>query len=236
MLGAVRSILIAGLLAAAPLTGTSAETLLPNAATPEDVGLSGGQLARLEATTRAHIEKGLLPGAIMLVVRDDKIAWRRVMGMRDRDKGEPMKPDSLFRIYSMTKPVVSVAIMMLVEQGRMQIGDPVSRLLAQGGTLHGKRLLSPQTPAFMTADHVGATPGRPPGMGFGLGFEERKSLGMAVLPGSEGEYGWAGNAGTPFWIDPKRKLMALYMVQANVYDRVFLRNQFRTMVQAAIMR
>ncbi|MGE3648783.1 MAG: serine hydrolase domain-containing protein [Reyranellaceae bacterium] len=419
MLGAVRSILVAGLLAATPLLGAVAETLLPNAVRPEEVGLSSERLARLEAVTRAHIEKGLLPGAIMLVVRDDKIAWHRVLGMRDKDKGEPMKPDSLFRIYSMTKPVVSVAIMMLVEQGRMQIGDPVSQyipefadmkvgvekkdadgkptlelvapqramtvqdllrhtsgliygsrgnslvnkayveakvgnravsneefarlvakmplrfspgtrweygvstdilgrivevvtgkslgaaleemifkplgmadtafvlppqkvgraaqpaisrkdrpptprfdvgtkaafesgggglisstddylrfmlMLAHGGTLHGKRLLSPQTLAFMTADHVGAAPGRPPGMGFGLGFEVRKSVGMAALPGSEGEYGWAGNAGTLFWIDPKRKLMALYMVQLNDYDRVFLRNPFRPMVQAAIVK
>ena len=108
-------------------------------------------------------------------------------------------------------------------------------MLANGGTLNGKRLLGTQTVAFMTADHIGATPGRPPGLGFGLGFEVRRSTGVAVLPGSEGEYGWAGNAGTLFWIDPRRKLMALYMVQVNDYDRIFLRNQFRTMVQAAIV-
>ena len=65
----------------------------------------------------------------------------------------------------------------------------------------------------MTADHTGNRPGRPPGLGFGLGFEVRTTTGEAALPGSVGEYGWAGNAGTLFWIDPKEKLVAIMMVQ-----------------------
>jgi CubicO group peptidase (beta-lactamase class C family) len=52
-------------------------------------------------------------------------------------------------------------------------------------------------------DHTGSRPGRPPGLGFGLGFEVRTRIGDSALPGSVGEYGWAGNAGTLFWIDPK---------------------------------
>jgi len=55
------------------------------------------------------------------------------------------------------------------------------------------------------------------------------------LPGSVGEYGWAGNAGTLFWIDPEEQLIAIYMVQVSDPDRVELRNRFRTMVQAAII-
>ena len=88
------------------------------------------------------------------------------------------------------------------------------------------------------APHPGrpaARPGRPPGLGFGLGFEVRTSVGDAALPGSVGEYGWAGNAGTLFWIDPKEQLTAIYMVQVSDPDRIALRNQFRTMVQAAII-
>ena len=99
--------------------------------------------------------------------------------------------------------------------------------------MHGKRLLGKQTLAFMTADHTGNRPGRPPGLGFGLGFEVRTTTGEAALPGSVGEYGWAGNAGTLFWIDPKEQLIAIYMVQVSDPDRVALRNQFRTMVQSA---
>jgi CubicO group peptidase (beta-lactamase class C family) len=87
----------------------------------------------------------------------------------------------------------------------------------------------------MTADHTGTRAGRTPGLGFGLGFEVRTKEGEAALPGSLGEYGWAGAAGTVFWIDPKEELIAIYMVQVSELDRVFLRNQFRTMVQAAII-
>jgi CubicO group peptidase (beta-lactamase class C family) len=108
-------------------------------------------------------------------------------------------------------------------------------MLANGGVLEGKRVIGKQTLAFMTADHTGTRPGRPPGLGFGLGFEVRTMTGEAALPGSIGEYGWAGNAGTLFWIDPKNELTAIYMVQVSDPDRIALRNQFRSMVQAAIM-
>ena len=108
-------------------------------------------------------------------------------------------------------------------------------MLANGGELNGKRLIGKQTLAFMTADHTGTRPGRPPGLGFGLGFEVRTMTGEAALPGSVGEYGWAGNAGTLFWVDPKNDLTAIYMVQVSDPDRIALRNQFRSMVQAAII-
>jgi CubicO group peptidase (beta-lactamase class C family) len=108
-------------------------------------------------------------------------------------------------------------------------------MLADGGKFAGKRLLGSKTLEFMIADHTGARPGRPPGLGFGLGFEVRTSVGDAALPGSLGEYGWAGNAGTLFWIDPKEQLVAIYMVQVSDGDRIMLRNQFRTMLQSAII-
>ena len=73
-----------------------------------------------------------------------------------------------------------------------------TQMLLNGGTVNGTRLLGRQTVGFMTVDHVGAAPGRPPGLGFGLGFEVRKTAGMAALPGTVGEFGWAGNAGTLF--------------------------------------
>jgi CubicO group peptidase (beta-lactamase class C family) len=107
--------------------------------------------------------------------------------------------------------------------------------LANGGTLSGKRIIGRKTLEFMTADHVGNRPGRPPGFGFGLGFEVRTALGDSVQPGSVGEYGWSGAAGTTFWVDPKEQLYAIYMVQANEADTRELRLQFRSMVQAAIV-
>jgi CubicO group peptidase (beta-lactamase class C family) len=407
-------------LAFAAVAGTAwAEPPLPYAQRPEDVGLSSARLANLEAVTQGHIDSGVLPGAVMLVARRGKIAWTRTMGYRDRDAGDAMQPDSIFRIYSMSKPIVSVAAMLLVEEGRMQITDPVARILpeigrmkvavekpAEGGgkptfsltepgrpmtvqdllrhtsgliygargtsavnaayveanlgdrdatnetfvtrlsalplrfspgtrweygvstdvlgrvvevvsgrplgeflserilrpldmvdtsfyvpgdkvkraaqpwqrvggpamtprfdvsrkprresgggglvstmddylrfatmllndgEFDGEQILGRKTIEFMTADHVQGIPGRPPGLGFGLGFEVRRTTGMAGLPGTPGEYGWSGNAGTIFWIDPKEDLIAIYMVQVSEADRVMLRNQFRTMVQAAII-
>jgi CubicO group peptidase (beta-lactamase class C family) len=391
--------------------------ILPMAAKPEEVGLSSAQLKRLEDVTQKHIDEGLVPGAVMLVARRGKIAWMSVLGKRDVAAGDAMKYDSIFRIYSMTKPIASVALMQMVEEGKLQVSDPVSKylpeigkmkvgvektvdgkqvlqlsdpdrpmtvqdllrhtsgltygsrgttlvnqayidarigdrtatveemvhrlssvplkfspgarweygvsvdvqgrlievidgktlgeavsarvlkplgmvdtgfqvpadkvaraaqpgprpngepmtprfavndgakyesggggmvstmedylrftaMLANKGELSGKRLLGKQTVSFMTADHVGDRPGRPPGLGFGLGFEVRTTTGEAALPGSVGEYGWAGNAGTLFWIDPKEQLIAIYMVQVSDPDRVALRNQFRTMVQSAII-
>ncbi len=107
--------------------------------------------------------------------------------------------------------------------------------LANGGALNGKRIIGRKTLEFMTADHTGSRPGRPPGFGFGLGFEVRTALGDSAQPGSIGEYGWSGAAGTTFWIDSKEQLYAIYMVQANDADTRDLRMQFRTMVQAALI-
>lgn len=392
---------------------------LPMAKNPEEVGLSSLQLARIEEVTREHMKAGLVPGAVMLVARRGKIAWYKAIGLRDRDAADPMREDAIFRIYSMTKPIVSIAAMMLVEEGRMQITDPVSKylpelkgmkvgvekvdasskstlelvdtdremtiqdllrhtsgliyggrgksavneayaqakigdrtantqelvsrvsklplrfspgarweygistdvlgrvieviekktlgevlearilrpldmvdtaffvsadklgraaqpwqrpgiqpsprfdvsqkpifesgggglvgttedylrftlMLANGGEFQGKRLVGRKTVEFMTADHLGKTPAPlPPGIGFGLGFEVRTTLGEAGMAGSVGEYGWSGNAGTIFWIDPKEDLIAIYMVQVAESDRIMLRNQFRSMVKAAIIR
>ena len=391
---------------------------LPMASSPEEVGLSSRQLARIEEVTQQHITSGLLPGAVMLVARNGKIAWYKTMGTRDRDAADPMKSDAIFRFYSMTKPIVSIAAMMLVEEGRMQITDPVSMylpefkgmkvgvektsadgkstlelvdtaremtvqdllrhtsgliyggrgksavneaytqakvgdrdvdtkefasrvaklplrfspgtrweygistdvlgrvieviekrslgevlearvlrpldmvdtaffvppakmsraaqpwqrpgippsprfdvsqkpafesaggglvgtaedylrftlMLARGGEFQGRRLVGKKTIEFMTADHLGKIPGQPPGYGFGLGFQVRTSAGEAGLPGSVGDYSWSGNAGTIFWIDPKEDLIGIYMVQVADGDRIMLRNQFRSMVQSAMIR
>jgi CubicO group peptidase (beta-lactamase class C family) len=108
-------------------------------------------------------------------------------------------------------------------------------MLANKGELSGKRLLGRQTVAFMTADHVGNRPGRPPGFGFGLGFEVRTAVGDSAQPGTVGEYGWSGAAGSTFWVDPKNELFAIYMIQANADDTRDLRMQFRTMVEAALL-
>src|SRR5450755_1852324 len=109
----------------------AAESALSVATMPEEVGLSSDQLARIEAVTQKYIDGGVVPGAVMLVARRGKIAWYKSMGYRDRATKDAMRQDAIFRIYSMTKPIVTVAAMMLVEEGRMQVSDPVSRYLPE---------------------------------------------------------------------------------------------------------
>ena len=407
-----------GLLLAGSLGAAQAAEILPRAGKPEEVGISSERLARLTRVTQEHVDAGRVPGAVILITRRGRIAYHEAFGFRDRDKGLQMARDSLFRIYSMTKPITTTAAMMLQEEGRLQISDPVSRTLPElanlkvgveradasgrkifetvpvqremtlqdlmrftsgftnserstgvvnafyrdakigsrddsnaelvaklariplkyqpgtrweygvsadvlgrvvevvsgkrlgeffeerifkplgmtdtsfyvpvdklarvaqpwqrpgsppptprfdvavnakyesgggglvgtasdylrfaimflnGGKSNNVQLLGRKTVEFMTADHLGTIPIEAPGLGFGLGFQVRREAGVATLAGSVGEYGWAGNAGTLFWVDPKEQLIAIYMIQVSDPDRIALRNQFRTLVIQSII-
>jgi CubicO group peptidase (beta-lactamase class C family) len=101
---------------------------LPSAS-PEDVGFSPDRLARIGPVIKGEIEKGQYPGAVMLVVRKGKVVYFESIGQLDPASGKPMTKDAIFRLYSMTKPYVSVAAMMLVEEGRLRLTDPVSKYL-----------------------------------------------------------------------------------------------------------
>lgn len=100
-------------------------------AKPEDVGLSPERLNRISATLKAHIKKGVIPGAVAMVVRKGKIAYFESFGMRDLETSSPMQKDTIFQIYSMTKPIASVGIMILQEQGRIYLNDPVSKYIPE---------------------------------------------------------------------------------------------------------
>ena len=384
-----------------------------------DQGFSRPRLEALSAQTRADVQNGRIPGAVMLVARNGKLVYSDVIGAQDAKAGTPMRTDSIFRIYSMTKPIVSVAIMMLVEEGRMQVTDPVStyipelkgikvgiekpgadgkpvlelvtatremtiqdllrhtsgltygvfgrslvkseylkagvdswdqtnaevmqklakmplhyqpgttweysrstdvlghvlerisgqpldrylearilkplgmkdtgfhveaasqdriaepfeidpdtrakqvlaeirrppkllsggggmvstaadylrfaQMLLNGGELDGVRLLSRKTVDYMTADHLGSIKGPAPGYGFGLGFTVRTATGEGGSAGTLGDYNWAGLGGTYFWIDPKEKLIAIWMMQAPL-QRNYYRQFFRNMVYGAMLR
>jgi CubicO group peptidase (beta-lactamase class C family) len=102
---------------------------MPRASKPEDVGLSSQRLQRIRDTLQADIDKGLAPGAVLLIARRGQIANFEVLGYRDREDGAVMTPDTIFRIASMTKPVTSVAAMLLAEEGKLLIADPVSRYI-----------------------------------------------------------------------------------------------------------
>jgi CubicO group peptidase (beta-lactamase class C family) len=104
---------------------------IPTAKNPEKVGLSKERLQRISAWIQGDVEKGIVPGAVVMVLRKGKIAYYEAFGYRDKEKKIPMTRDSIFRLASMTKPFTSVAIMMLAEEGKIQLPVPVSRYLPE---------------------------------------------------------------------------------------------------------
>lgn len=405
---------------------------LPRAKNPEEVGLSSERLQRLTLGIKNDVEKGAIPGAVIIIVRQGKIAYFEAIGYQDREKKIPMARNAIFPIASMTKPFTSLAIMMLAEEGKIQLVYPVSRYLPEfkeqkvgtekkdeatgktelvlepasremtiqdllrhtsgltygifgkslvkelynkagvfdynntnaemvakiaqlplhyhpgstweysmstdvlarivevvsgmefdtfvaeriakplkladtgfwvegekqarlaepqpdpvtgkkplvrkvtarprwisggggmfstaldyarfcqmflnGGVLDGKRLVSRKTIELMTANHLppgvkyaplvpvmfaGISPTPEEGGGFGLGFGLRLEAGRSPLPGSVGDYFWAGAYGTYFWIDPKEKLITVMMMQAPA-QRLHYRYLIRHYVYQAI--
>ena len=103
-----------------------AETTLTR---PEDVGLSTQRLARITDMLKRHIAAGEISGGVTLVARHGKVAHLEATGVMDIDSKKPMTKDAIFRIASMTKPVTGVAIMMMMEEGKLRITDPVSKYI-----------------------------------------------------------------------------------------------------------
>ena len=115
--------------------------------------MSAARLARLTALFHKEIEDKKLPGAVMMVARKGKLVYASALGVRDPKSGDPMRTDAIFRIYSMTKPIVSVASMVLVEDGKLQLTDPVSKWLpafkdvkvsTDGGEVAAQRVMTVQ--------------------------------------------------------------------------------------------
>jgi CubicO group peptidase (beta-lactamase class C family) len=103
---------------------------LPHAK-PADVGLSGERLDKIMQVVKEEIGKGVVPGAVLLVARHGKIAYFESAGALNPDTKEPMTRDAIFRIYSMSKPITTVSAMMLFEEGKFSLGDPVGKYLPQ---------------------------------------------------------------------------------------------------------
>jgi len=389
---------------------------LPIANRPEDAGFSSERLERARQAIKSDVEKKIVPGAVLLVVHNGKIVTYDAIGYQQRADQTPMKKDSIFRIASMSKPITTVAAMILAEENKLDIGAPVaqylpefkdvkvgaegaapkrpmtvqdlmrhtsgltyglfgnspvdqmyrkanifnapsladmvktiasmpllhqpgeaweysvstdvlgrvvevasgmdldsfvhervtgplkmndtgfwvkssavsrlakadaqsnlpfadptqkpavfsggggmfstagdyarfSQMLLNGGELEGVRVLAPKTVALMTSDQLPPTTerhtpvamaigafGPVPEMGtsFGLGFAVRVDAGRNPVPGSIGDFSWAGITGTFFWVDPKEKLVAVQMVQAPQALIEVIWRQARTMVYQAM--
>jgi CubicO group peptidase (beta-lactamase class C family) len=419
------ALLAASALVQSVLAQSAPPQALPTAA-PASVDVSPERLARIRPAIQGEIDAGRMPGAVVMIARKGQLVYSEAIGFQDKAGGRPMTMDAIFRIYSMTKPLASVGAMMLVEEGKIQLTDPVTKYLPQfakmevlvpgadgkltrepakraitihdlfrhtagfaygefsnvpeikaayaaaklyqpdgivaesrmitpeqftagiagaplvhepgttweysmavdvlgrvveavsgqrlsvfleerlfrplkmadtgfkvpepqwsriaealpgnamldvkidplndsgggggvstaadylrfcqmmlnGGKLDGRRYLSPATVKLMTSDHLGSRPGVPalPGgllMGvegytFGLGFMVRQGPGLAGVPGSEGEYMWAGAGGTFFWIDPKEQLAVVYMAQTPGPIRPYYRRMIKALVAQAL--
>jgi CubicO group peptidase (beta-lactamase class C family) len=100
-------------------------------AEPREVGLEPVRLGRIDTAFHAEVEEGRIPGAVVLIARHGKIAYLKSFGFQDREKRIPMKTDAIFRIASLTKPIISTAALMLAEEGKLRITAPVSQYLPE---------------------------------------------------------------------------------------------------------
>jgi CubicO group peptidase (beta-lactamase class C family) len=137
---------------------TAATSLLAQTAKPEEVGLSSERLKRIHDLIERRIETRDISGAVTLVARRGRVAHLEAQGLMDLETNKPMAKDAIFRIASMTKPVVGVAVLMMIEEGKIRLSDPVSKFIPQfkdlkvavpqGGQQAGARGAAP--PRFYT--------------------------------------------------------------------------------------
>ncbi len=188
----------------AALTRAEDGSPLPRAK-PEAVGMSATRLAAMGEFFRREAERGAAAGYTILVARDGKLVYSAAVGMRDRENAVPMSLDTRYRIFSMSKPVTSVAVLMLYEEGKLQLDDPVSRFLPAFADM---RVFT----GVDAAGNIQTEPAREPitirhllshtgGFGYGAGYDRTSPLGPL----------WAGvNLGGELSSEEKiRKLAAL---------------------------
>jgi CubicO group peptidase (beta-lactamase class C family) len=112
------------------LAAAQAQTL-PMAGKPEDVGISSDRLARVRRQMQADVEAKRIPGAVLLIARNGKVASFEAVGFQERTSQKSMQKNSIFRIASMSKPITSVSVMIMAEQGKLDIGAPVAQYLPE---------------------------------------------------------------------------------------------------------
>ena len=187
---------------------------------PKAVGLSEKVLAEIQPGLAKLVAEGKLAGAVVTVARHGKVALVGTVGHRDLASKSPMTEDTIFAIASMTKPITCVAAMMLVEDGKLSLDDPVekfvpafiSQMLSNGGEFEGKRFLRRDTLTLMTSNQIGDH--KVFGvMKYGLGF----GLMMLPTPGAAEPvldfFFWAGAFSTNFWVDPRWDIFGVVMTQ-----------------------
>jgi CubicO group peptidase (beta-lactamase class C family) len=163
--------------------------LAPTLASPESAGMSKAGFDRIEAHLKSrYIEAGRFPGTQLMVYRRGKVVHSAVQGHADLERKVPVKPDTIFRIYSMTKPITSTAFMMLVEEGRVALDEPVHKYIPEWKNLGV--FVAGTAPAFLTRP-----PARPMLIvdllrhtsGLTYGFQQRSNVDAAYREKKIGE-------------------------------------------------
>ena len=126
-------------------------------AVPEDVGMSTSRLGRIAPVIQGYVDNGKIPGALTMIAREGRLVHFEKFGAQDVASAKPIEFDTIFRIYSMTKPITSIAVMMLYEEGHFQLGTPVSELIPafkdmQVYTENGEDIVDAETE--MTIKHL----------------------------------------------------------------------------------
>ena len=119
------------------------------AASPESVGISSDRLARIRPAMQRWIDRGTIAGASMMIARRGKIVYADQIGRMSKETDEALRSDAIFRIYSMTKPIVCTALMMLYEEGRFQLITPLATFIpafANVKVLQQDKEVAPQRP------------------------------------------------------------------------------------------
>jgi CubicO group peptidase (beta-lactamase class C family) len=148
-------------------------------ATPEAVGFSVERLARIAPAMRAYTDSGKLGAVLVAVARRGQIAYLETFGMADLERRVPLAPDAVFRIYSMTKPITAVAVMQLVERGKLSLDDPVSRYVpafAKAAVYDGGGAQSPRVRPVARPITVRDLLMHTSGMAYGLGSTPADSI------------------------------------------------------------
>jgi len=130
---------------------TSVRDLSP--ATAESVGMSSERLGRLHAAMQDLVDEGRLAGITTMIARHGRLVDAQAYGFRDREVGDSMATDDIFRIYSMSKPVTGVALMMLYEEGKFRLSDPVQRYIPEFRDLKVAASWGPNGPVLEDLDH-----------------------------------------------------------------------------------
>ena len=198
-------------------------------ALPEEVGMSSERLQNVTRLVQRYIDDGRFSGAISMIARRDRVVHFETYGSMDDEAGKPMTHDAIVRAYSMTKPIASVALMQLYEEGRFQLDDPVSAYVPEFEDL---KVFDGGDLATMGQPQFGETTME--GIGFGLGFAVLIDPTRAQLLGTTGEYYWGGAASTAFFVSPAEDLAVVFLTQLRPSSSYPIRRELRIATYQAI--